>query len=154
MKAQLAAVLVICLTSLILTGCATKISTDKNAPTGPVSATLTLHETQASYWASAQGGKGDITFNGETHEFSIRGIGAGGTGLQKITATGKVYNMETLSDFPGVYTGVRSGFTIIKGKISAKLTNENGVVLYLTGTTTGLARWLGTDKLEITLTNP
>lgn len=139
---------------LILTGCSTNISTDKNAPTSPVSATVRLHETQAAYWASAQGGKGDITFKGETHEFSIRGVGAGGTGLQQITATGKVYNLQKLSDFSGFYTGFRSGLTIIKGKMTAKLTNGNGVILYLTGETTGLASSIGADKFEIRLVNP
>ena len=88
------------LATLLFAGCATKVTTDKNAPTGPVSATVTLVESQAAYWASAKGGKGTITFMGETHEFSIAGVGAGGTGLQKITATGEVYNLNSLRDFP------------------------------------------------------
>ena len=148
MKIQLTATL-ICLGSLILAGCATKVSSDRNAPTGPVSATVTLDERQAAYYGSAKGGKGTITFKGETHKFSIRGVGAGGTGLQKISATGAVYNLRSISDFPGVYTGLRTGFTVIKGKVTAKLENKNGVVLYLTGKAVGLASSTGADKFVI-----
>jgi hypothetical protein len=146
MKIRLA---LIAISTLPLTGCATKMSTDKNAPTGPRSATVTVEESQVAYWVSAKGGEGTITYKGETREFSIVGLGAGGTGLQTIKATGEVYNLTSLSDFPGNYSGLRFGFTFIKGKMHAKLTNERGVVLYLTGKARGLASSSGADRFVI-----
>ena len=143
----------LCGVVVLFTGCATKHSTDKNAPTGPVDAIVKLDETQAAYYASAKGGDGTITFMGQTHEFSIYGIGAGGTGLQKISATGEVYNLRSLEDFPGTYTGLRTGLTLIKGKMTAKLTNEHGVILYLTGKTFGLASSTGADKFLVKMKN-
>ena len=135
--------------ALLLAGCATKISSDKDAPTGPPSATVQVEESQASYWASAKGGHGTINYQGKTHAFSIHGVGVLGTGIQKISATGDVYNLNSLSDFPGSYTGKRSGFTIIKGKMHSKLTSDKGVIIYLTGHTRGLASSTGVDTIEI-----
>ena len=135
--------------ALLLAGCATKISSDKDAPTGPPSATVQVEETQASYWGSAEGGQGTINYQGKTHAFSIHGVGVGGSGLQTITATGDVYNLDSLSDFPGTYTGPRSGYTLLKGKMHAKLTNDKGVILYLTGHTQGIASSTGADTIEI-----
>ena len=143
-----------CSAAVLFTSCATKHSTDSNAPTGPVSATVRLSESQAAYWASAKGGKGTITYMGQTHEFSIVGLGAGGTGLQRIDATGDVYNLNNLSDFAGTYTGLRTGITLIKGKTTAKLKNEHDVILYLTGKTFGLASSSGIDKFIIKLKDP
>ncbi len=59
--------------------------------------------------------------------------------MQKVSATGKVYNLNKLSDFAGTYRGVSDGLTLIEGKMHAKLTNGNGVVMYLAGQTEGLA---------------
>jgi hypothetical protein len=137
------------MSALFFTSCATKMSTDKNAPTGPLSATVTLKETQAAYWASAKGGKGTILYRGMTHSFTMQSIGFGGTGLQSISATGEVYNLTDLNDFSGEYNGLRTGLTLLKGKMRAKLKNEKGVVLYLTGKTTGLASSTGADKITI-----
>ena len=149
MKSRIHHLSLISLVALLCTSCATKITNDKNAPTGPPSATVTLSEGQAAYWASARGGSGTITFQGQTHDFEIFGVGAGGTGLQKIKATGEVYNLYSLSDFPGTYNGLRTGLTLFKGKMYAKLENEHGVILYLTGKTFGVASSSGVDRFVV-----
>lgn len=136
---------------LLCGGCATKMESDPNAPTGPASATLTLDEWQAAYDVSAASGEGTITFNGETRRFSMTSVGAGGTGAQSISAVGQVFNLGSLSDFPGTYTGTRSGLTLFQGKMHEKLTNDKGVVIYLTGKTQGLSSTTGLDKVVITL---
>jgi hypothetical protein len=74
-------------------------------------------------------------------------------GGQKISATGKIYNLNRLSDFSGTYEGISSGLTLIEGKMHAKLKNGNGVVIYLAGETEGLASSIGARALEVTLTN-
>ena len=68
-------------------------------------------------------------------------------------ATGKVYNLNNLSSFPGTYHGIARGLTLIEGKMHAKLTNQNGVTMYLAGETEGLASSLGAQAFEVNLTN-
>ena len=122
------------------------------APSTPPSATVSIHEWSAAYYGSAAAGKGTLYFHGR-HHFTISGLGAGGMGAQKISATGKVYNLNKLSDFSGTYHGVSRGLTLIEGKMHAKLTNGNGVVMYLAGQTEGLASSLGAQAFEVNLTN-
>ena len=76
-----------------------------------------------------------------------------GMGGQKVSATGKVYNLNTLHDFPGTYQGISGGLTLIEGKMHAKLTNGNGVVMYLAGQTEGLASSMGAQAFEVSLTD-
>ena len=134
---------------LLVAGCASMTQ----APSTPPSATVRIREWSAAYYAQAEAGKGTLYFNGRTHHFTISGGGVGGSGAQKVSATGKVYNLNNLSQFSGTYHGVSRGLTLIEGQMHAKLTNQNGVVMYLAGTTEGLASSLGAQAFEVNLTN-
>ena len=94
-----------------------------------------------------------MRLHGQRHHFTISGLGAGGAGAQKVSATGKVYNLNRLSDFSGTYQGISRGLTLIEGKMHAKLTNGNGVVMYLAGETEGIASSIGVQAFEVTLTD-
>ena len=137
------------ITILLLAGCASMTQ----APSTPPSATVKITEWSAAYYASAAGGKGTLYYNGSRHHFTISGLGAGGMGGQKISATGKVYNLNNLSQFSGTYRGVSRGLTLIEGKMHAKLTNGNGVVMYLAAQTEGLASSMGAQAFEVSLTD-
>jgi hypothetical protein len=136
-------------TLLLITGCASTTT----APSTPPSATVRIQEWSAAYYGSAAAGKGTLNYNGQRHHFTISGLGVGGAGGQKISATGKVYNLNKLSDFSGTYQGISTGLTLIEGKMHAKLTNGNGVVMYLAGETEGLASSMGAQAFEVRLTN-
>jgi hypothetical protein len=135
-------------TILFVAGCASMTQ----APSTPPSATVRIQEWSAAYYAQAESGKGTLYFHGR-HHFTISGGGVGGSGAQKVNATGKVYNLNRLSDFSGTYHGISRGLTLIEGKMHAKLTNQNGVVMYLAGETEGLASSLGAQAFEVQLTN-
>ena len=137
------------ITILLLAGCASTTT----APSAPPSATVSIREWSAAYYGSAAAGKGTLYYNGRRHRFTISGLGAGGMGAQKVSATGKVYNLNNLSNFSGSYHGVSRGLTLIEGKMHAKLTNGNGVVMYLAGATEGLASSMGVQAFEVTLTD-
>jgi hypothetical protein len=134
---------------LLIGGCASMTQ----APSTPPSATVRIREWSAAYYGSAAAGKGTLYFNGRAHRFTISGVGVGGAGGQKISATGKVYNLNNLSSFSGTYHGISRGLTLIEGKMHAKLTNGNGVVMYLAGETEGLASSMGAQAFEVNLTN-
>jgi hypothetical protein len=131
--------------TFLVSGC---VSTT-TAPSTPPAATVRIEEWSVAYYGSAAVGKGTLNYNGQRHHFTISALGAGGTGAQKVSATGKVYNLNKLSDFAGTYTGVSQGLTLIEGKMHAKLTNGNGVVMYLAGETEGLASSIGVQAFEV-----
>ena len=137
------------ITILLIAGCASMTQ----APSTPPSATVRIREWSAAYYAQAETGKGSLFYHGQRHHFTISGGGIGGSGAQKVSATGKVFNLNRLSDFSGTYHGVSRGLTLIEGKMHAKLTNGNGVTMYLAGETEGLASSLGAQAFEVTLTN-
>lgn len=136
-----------CSSILFLASCASIT----NTPNEPVSATVEIEQWSAAYYGSATTGDGTIHYRGKPHRFSITSIGAGGAGAQKVSATGVVYGLKKLSDFSGTYTGVSSGLTAFKGRMHAKLTNPNGVSLYIAGTTEGLASSLGVQAFKLQL---
>ena len=137
------------ITFLIIAGCASMTQ----APSTTPSATVSIREWSAAYYGQAEAGKGTLYYNGGRHHFTISGGGVGGSGVQKVSATGKVFNLNRLSDFSGTYHGVSRGLTLIEGKMHAKLTNQNGVVMYIAGQTEGLASSLGAQAFEVHLTN-
>src|SRR5262249_15083078 len=99
-------------TILLLAACASMTQ----APSTPPSATVRIREWSAAYYGSAAAGKGTLYYHGQRHHFTISGLGAGGMGAQKISATGKVYNLNNLSNFSGTYRGISRGLTLIEGK--------------------------------------
>jgi len=134
---------------LLIASCASMTQ----APSTPPSATVRVREWSAAYYGSVATGKGTLYYHGGSHHFTISGAGVGGAGGQKISATGKVYNLNRLSDFSGTYHGVSRGLTLIEGKMHAKLTNQNGVTMYLAGETEGLASSMGAQGFEVNLTD-
>jgi hypothetical protein len=128
-----------CTGVLLLAACAS-ITTP---PSTPASGTVRIKEWSAAYYGSASTGKGTLNYHGQSHHFTISAVGAGGGGAQEISASGKVYYLNNLSDFSGTYTGISKGLTLIEGHMHAKLTNPNGVTLYIAGETEGLASSLG-----------
>ena len=139
-----------CFTAAFLIGGCASTTT---APSTPPAATVRIQEWTAAYYGSAAAGKGTLYYNGQRHHFTISGVGAGGAGGQKVSATGKVYNLNNLRDFSGTYRGVSRGLTLIEGKMHAKLTNGNGVVMYIAGETEGLASSMGVQAFEVSLTD-
>lgn len=136
---------------ILSSSCASKISTDPNAPKGAPTAKLKVELVSAAYSVAAAEGVGTIYFNGEARPFTVVSAGAGGTGAHSISATGDVYNLNSLSDFSGTYTGQRTGLTLFKGTMNEKLTSNKGVVIYLVGKTKGLSSSTGIDQVVITL---
>ena len=134
---------------ILIAGCASMTQ----APSTQPSATVRIREWSAAYYAQAETGKGILYYNGGRHHFTISGGGIGGSGAQKVSATGKVFNLNRLSDFSGTYHGISRGLTLMEGQMHAKLTNQNGVTMYLAGETEGLASSLGAQAFEVTLTN-
>ena len=122
-------------------------------PTATPSAVVVIKEMTAAYMVSVASGTGILNYEGQEHHFTISGLGAGGAGGQKVSAIGRVYNLDNVADFAGTYRGVSDRVTLIDGTMHAKLTNGNGAEMYLAGETEGFASSLGAQEFEVTLTD-
>lgn len=113
-----------------------------------------MHEVQAAYIGSGAGGGGTLYFDGRKYTFGLAAAGIGGIGLSTIDASGDVYNLTRVEQFPGTYGQARYGFAI--GNDSAGdlwLQNEQGVILHLKAKRKGLMLTLGGDAVIISM-NP
>jgi hypothetical protein len=116
------------------------------------SGTVRIEQVQIAFIGSGNLGGGTLTFGGKSYDFTVGGLGIGGFGVSKITATGNVYNLRDLASFPGAYIQGRYGAVI--GDVSTGklwLKNSNGVVLELKAEREGLALSLGGDAVYINL---
>ena len=89
---------------------------------------------------------------GMQYAFKVGGVGIGGVGLSTIEATGEVYNLNNLAQFPGTYGQARYGFAI--GTASGGdlwLQNEAGVIMHLKAKRAGLMLSLGGDAVIISM---
>ena len=116
------------------------------APSGFVD----MREVQIAYLGSAGGGKGTLSFQGQTYPFDIAGLGGGGVGFSTIDASGEIYNLSDVSEFPGAYDEARYGAVI--GDASTGdlwLENNDGVIMHLKAKREGLMLSLGADVVDI-----
>lgn len=114
------------------------------SPVGTVSVT----ETFVGGFAE---GNGDLTYQGQTHPFRLVGtiFGPGG-GVSRIQAAGEVYNLNSLGDFPGSYTQGSGPVGLDTSKTGDLwLRNNAGVIMHLTGTSSGVMLSLGRDEILI-----
>src|SRR5262245_16629985 len=134
-----------------LAGCAGNVALGPDAVKGkPVTGTVEMQEVQAAYIGSGSAGTGVLTYRGQQYPFQVAGAGVGGIGLSTINAAGEVYNLNSLSQFPGTYGQARYGFAI--GTSSAGdlwMQNEAGVIMHLKAKREGLMLSLGGDAVVI-----
>lgn len=119
---------------------------------GPPSGRIELEAVQAAFIGSGTAGKGTLYFKGKAYPFTVGGLGVGGIGASTINATGTVYSLNNIGDFPGAYGTARYGLAF--GDVSGGemwLKNPSGVVIQLDAERTGLILSLGADGMVISL---
>ena len=109
-----------------------------------------LREVEIAFLGSAGGGKGTLSFRGQTYPFEIGGLGGGGAGVSTIDASGEVYKLTDIAQFPGAYDERRSGVAFGGGGGGDLwLQNNSGVVMHLKAESEGLMLNLGADVVDI-----
>jgi hypothetical protein len=96
-------------------------------------------------------GSGTLIFQGKRYPLKISGIALVSVGISDYTAAGSVEGLRTAQDINGVFTSVSAGATLGGGGSIAAMRNQNGVVIHLTSTTTGLSLSLAAEGLKISL---
>src|SRR5262245_16705025 len=76
------------------------------------SGTVQIEQVQLAWIGSGNLGGGTLQFGGKSYDFTIGGLGIGGFGVSKITATGEVYNLPNIAAFGGRYLQGRYGLAL------------------------------------------
>lgn len=114
------------------------------------SGTVEIEQVQVAFIGSGGIGGGTLHFRDRSYRFSIGGLGIGGFGVSRMEATGDVYNLRELSQFPGAYGSARYGAAVgDQGGGELWLQNPAGVLMSLKAKRTGLAVSLGADAVII-----
>jgi len=114
----------------------------------PPSGSVTITE---DFVAGLGGGNGTLEYQGQTYPFKVLGTVAGpGGGVSKISASGPVYKLASVADFPGRYTQStgKAGLST-SGSSDLRLENSAGVTMHLQGTSSGAMLTLGKDEIFI-----
>lgn len=121
------------------------------APLGPVVARVEMNNWQVGFIGQVAWGSGTLIYRGRRHPFRVRGLGAGGVGVARVRATGQVYNMTSIDQFPGVFGQARAGLVAPGAQLRGGLWLQNtaGVRMNLAANRTGLAAHIGADGLLI-----
>jgi hypothetical protein len=134
---------------LATTGCsALNTPTAQSIAGQPPSGSVTITE---DFVTGLGGGKGTLEYQGRTYPFQVLGTVAGpGGGVEKITASGPVHKLASVSDFLGRYTQStgKAGFSS-SGSSDLWLENNAGAIIHLQVTSSGAMLTLGKDEILI-----
>lgn len=122
----------------------------QSRPAGPATGTVSIRQVQVAFIGSGAIGGGTLRFNKRTYEITVGGLGIGGIGASRLTATGSVYNLGNREDFAGAYLQIREGWALgDEGRGTLWLRNAKGVVMRLATKRRGLQLSLGADGVVI-----
>jgi len=96
-------------------------------------------------------GDGTLIYEGREYPFSVNGLSVADLGISKVTATGAVFHLKSISDFSGNYVAAQAGAALGGGAGAIALRNQKGVVMQLTGTGTGVQLTLAAKGVDIKL---
>ena len=96
-------------------------------------------------------GQGILHYKGQNYPFKVNGLSIANVGASSIQASGSVYHLTKIEDFPGNYTAATAGVTIAGGGGGTAMQNQNGVVVQMGATTQGLQFTLAPSGIAIAL---
>jgi hypothetical protein len=116
------------------------------------SGTISFRVIKAGLIVGGSGGSGTLTFQGRQYSIGIGGISYGFTfGASETRFYGTVSNIRRASDVAGVYAAGNVGAAVGRGAQAIVLTNQNGAVLSLTGSSVGAIVSADLNGLAITM---
>lgn len=125
------------------------LAADAKKPSG----TVVIDETQFAFILGGSLGGGTLTFQGQEYSFKVGGLTAGANvGISKMSASGEVYDLTEISQFPGTYTKLDVSIALGGGVGGLHLKNEHGVIMRLESRTQGLQLNVGSASgIKVTL---
>jgi len=99
-------------------------------------------------------GSGVLHFRGMDYPFTVNGLSIVNVGASSVKASGSVYHLTKVEDFPGNYTAVSAGVTVAGGGSVTAMQNQNGVVMHVAATNQGLQFTLAPSGVAVALAGP
>jgi hypothetical protein len=116
------------------------------------SGTVRISFIKAGWIVGGAVGSGTLNFRGRTYGLAIGGLTYGLTfGGSQTFLHGRVSNIFRPQDIEGVYGAAGAGATVIRGPQAIILTNQNGALLEVSGTQTGLMLNLDLSGMALSL---
>lgn len=90
---------------IVLTAAASLLTGAADRPDPNPDARIEIEEVRFGLFAiGGSFGGGRLRYRGQEHPFSISGLGSGSVGISSVRASGEVFGLRRLEDFPDTYT--------------------------------------------------
>ena len=107
---------------------------------------------QVGFILGGQSGGGHLKFDGEDYVFKLSGLKVGAVlGIKNMKASGHVFGLTKIEDFPGKYTETQAQLTVLIGGGGLWLENSKGVKMHLDTNNTGADFSLTAGGVTITM---
>lgn len=114
-----------------------------------------ISSTSFALGIGGSGGSGILTLNdGTSYPFSVSEFNVGSVGLTKVSATGEVYNLKDISEFPGVYSEASADIAVGGGAGATILQNDQGVIMRVHSTQEGVGLAASLGGVQVKLHQP
>jgi hypothetical protein len=127
--------------------CVSGLAAAEDKPSGTVS----MESKSVALGVGVSWGDGKLHYKGKTYTFSLKGLSVIDLGVAKVSARGKVYHLAKVADFSGNYAAAEAGAAVGGGMAVVTLKNQNGVVMELSSTETGVKLTLAGEGLDVKL---
>ncbi len=116
-----------------------------------VDATIELTKGQVAVGIGWSWGSGTLTYKGKKYPVKVEGLSVVDIGVTKAKASGKVYYLDKIENFNGVYETVAAEGTIGVGVGVTRLRNKTGVMIDLVTKTKGVNFKLAPEGVKLEL---
>ena len=116
------------------------------------SAVVSLNFESVALGIGASWGDGVLTYQGRDYPFAVSGLSLADVGISRFAGAGKVYDLNSPSEFPGIYGAVQSTFAIVGGATNMSMKNQGGVTVVIlknSGQESGTQLSLGPGGMQI-----
>jgi len=115
------------------------------------SGTLEISSKTIAIGIGVNWGTGTLKFKGKSYKFKLNGLSVLDVGITSISAAGEVFNLKSLSDFAGTYSGGGAAIAVAGGAGAQELKNQNGVKIRLKSKKQGVQLKLAPEGVKIEL---
>ena len=114
-------------------------------------ATVKIQSKSIALGAGVNWGDGVLTYQGKDYPITVSGLSLLDLGVSNVSATGKVYFLNKVSDFSGNYFATQAIFALAGGGGEIVMANGNGVFIAVQSEQSGTRLTLGASGVGLKL---